>query len=214
MTSYGTPDDMRKLNGLPEGVQDPNYVQDSTLQYYLDLAAPWFLDSISIESRDEPLTGTIDGSNTKFLVSKYPMADKTYDNTISSVDVEIYGWGNSKDLDTKTSLAVASVNWREGRVILSSGPSGTYDVVTGTYRYYLYQPNWELFLAAESYLAGQFYFRAEYMEIPEVQTHGATRFRIINPATRAARAYYDSLSIIRKKPFVKGKAKRTHLHVP
>ncbi len=210
--TYSDPTDMRKLNGLPENVQDPNWKSDNDLQYYLDLASTYFLDSISILKRDQQMSGSINGVNVNFFVRNYPIADQNFDTTINASDVDVYGWGNFDDLNTKTSLGVTSVDWREGRIVLTSAPSSTYDVISCDFRFYLYEPNWELFKAAEAYLAGQFFFRAEYMEIPDTQKVGASSFRITNPATKAMRAYYDALNVIRKKQFVKGKAKGTKLH--
>ena len=211
--TYATANDVRKLVGLPSKVDDPNYVTDDTIEYYLNLAAYQLLNSVTVLVRDEVLTGKIDGSNTEFTVAHYPIADQNFDSLVGTADVTVYTWTDLDDLDTKTQVNVSSVDWLDGRIVLETAPSTSIDGVTADYRYYLYEPDFNLFQLAEAYLAGALFFRAEYMEIPDMEKHGATTFRITNPATKAMKAYYDTLAVIRRNVITKGKMSKVNYRV-
>ena len=207
MARYCTAGEMRTILGLPTSTADPNYDSDQVLNFHLDQAHHAFLGAISVLKRDDPLTGNIDGTNTTFNTSYYPIADRDFDGTIGTLDVDVYGWGDSDDLDTKTSLAVASVDWKEGRIKLSSPPSSTFEVITADYRYSLYEPNFDLFKQAVAYLAGYFYFSAKYMEVPTRLRVGAAYYMGGDPTGNCWRNYLRVLSMIRSKIISKGTLK-------
>jgi len=203
---WTTPSDVRKLVGLPSSSLDPDYASDSVLQYYIERAQYAILPMVSILVRDDQLSGSINGSNTEFYVSNYPIFDSNFDKSINASDITVYGWGDLDDLDTKTSLSVSSVDWREGRVVLSSAPSSTFEALTADYRYSKYEVDWNLLDMATAYLAGYLYLTAEYMEIPLNVRTGAQTYRYTyDPATRCLETYLRMIDLIRKKIVFRGK---------
>jgi len=203
---WTNPSDVRRLLGLPEDTQDPAFATDQDLEYYITRAQYAILPNVSIQVRDDQLTGTINGSNTEFYVSNYPIFDSNFDKTINVSDIQVYGWGDLDDLDTKTPLDVSSINWREGRVVLSSPPSSTFEALTADYRYSKYEVDFNLLEMATAYLAGYLYLTAEYMEIPLNVRTGAQTYRYTyDPATRCLEMYLRMIDLIRKKIVFRGK---------
>ena len=201
---YTDPVQVRRLVGLPFDPLDPNYVSDSVLSDYIELAQILFLDSITVLKRDAILSGSIDGSNVDFETPDKFIADRNFDKMIDSSDIDVYGWTDPSDPKTKTLLNVDQVFWKEGLVVLSSPPDPSYKVLTADYRHYLFEPDMDLFSLAVSYLTGVLYFRSEYMEIPESYKLGAATYRITSPAQRSYQAYLETLNIIRRKQIFRG----------
>ena len=117
---------MRRFNGLPFDDSDPNYDSDVSLEYYIDRAQIAVRSDIMTLVRDDQMSGNINGSNTGFYVTFYPISDGNYDGSINLHDVTCYGWGDLSDFLTKTSLETTSINFKEGRVVLASAPSSTF----------------------------------------------------------------------------------------
>lgn len=205
---WTTPSDVRNLLGLPTSTLDPEYASDSVLDYYITRAQYAVLPDVSIQVRDDILTGDIDGENKEFFVSNYPIFDRNFDKSINASDVDIYGWGDLDDLDTKTSLAVSSTDWREGRIVLTSAPSSTFEAITADYRYSKYEVEFTLLDMATAYLAGFLYLTAEYMEVPFSIRSGPQAYRyIVDPTSRAWELYLKTMSRIKQNPVFKKRKK-------
>jgi len=205
---WTTPSDVRSLLGLPTSTLDPEYASDSVLDYYITRAQYAVLPDVSIQVRDDILTGDIDGENKEFYVSNYPIFDRNFDKSIDVSDVDIYGWGDLDDLDTKTSLAVSSTDWREGRIVLTSAPSSTFEAITADYRYSKYEVEFTLLDMATAYLAGFLYLTAEYMEVPFSIRSGPQAYRyIVDPTSRAWELYLKTMSRIKQNPVFKKRKK-------
>lgn len=199
---YIEPEEVRILIGLPSDPADPNYVSESLISYYLEMAHPLFLDSITVQLRDDRLEGALDGVNTTFRTSKQFIADTDFDFDVDSSDVTVYGW-TGDDPTSKEILEVESVYWRDGIIVLSSPP--VCDRVTADYRYYLYEPDHSLFKICVAYLTGWLLYASEYMEIPETQRLGAMTFRYsLTPSQRCRRLYFETLNILRRKVILGG----------
>jgi len=204
MARYCTAAKMRSLLGLPDSTVNPNYDSDETLEYFIDLSDQEFLSEISVRSYDETCSGGIDGKNNTFNVSSYPIADINFDGSISPSDIEVFTWSDSDDLDTKSSVSVSSVDWREGRIKLTSAPASTIERISCNYRYYLYEPNMNLFEEAVGYLAGEKYFASKYLEAPSRFRIGAGYYVLEDPARRSLALYHEVLNKIREKQFFRG----------
>ena len=194
---WAEPEDMRRWNGLPFDNTDPNYESDDVLEYYLSKAQYAVRPDVMSLIRDDQLSGNIDGINTEFYLSYYPIADQNFDKSLNASDVDCYGWGDLDDFLTKTSIDVASINYLEGRVVLTAAPSSTFDVITCDYHYSLYEVNLDLLEQAVAYFAGYSYFTARYMEIPTNVRIGAQAYKIDSPAETAWMAYLRIMSRIR-----------------
>ena len=208
---WAEPEDMRRWNGLPFDSTDPNYESDDVLEYYLSKAQYAVRPDVMTLIRDEQMSGDIDGSNTEFYLGYYPIGDQNFDKSLNAYDVNCYGWGNLNDYLTKTSVDVASINYLEGRVVLTAAPSSTFDVITCDYYYSLYEVNLDLIEQAVSYFAGYSYFVARYMEVPTNVRIGAQAYKIDSPAETAWRAYLRAMSRIRTELISEYKRKGTRL---
>jgi len=206
MSRWITAEDMRRLNGLPSNDSNPNYAPDSLLQYYIDRGQISVRNHISVMNRDDQMSGSLNGSNTEFYVSNYPIFDNNYDGSINSHDITVYGWGDLDDFNTKTSLSVASVNYLEGRVVMSSAPSSTFEVLTADYRHSRYEIDFTQLELAVAYMSGKIYFEAEYFEIPDRTRVGAQSYTYTErPNIRAWKAYLNAISNIIKNPISSAK---------
>jgi len=197
MARWSDAEAMRRFNGLPFEDSDPNYESDSVLEYYIDRAQIAVRSDVMTLVRNDQMSGDIDGSNTEFYLTFYPISDGNYDKSINFHDVTCYGWGDLGDFLTKTSIETASINFREGRIVLASAPSSTYDVITCDYYYSLYEMDFDLIEQATAYRAGWTYFRATYMEVPSIVRIGAQAYRMDDPALKARNAYLELMNYIK-----------------
>lgn len=199
-------DEFRRYNGLPVDSQDPNHEQDNVLEYYVITGQYNMLPDVSIQVVDDYLSGDVNGSNTVYFTSNKNMFDGNFDKSINAYDVSVYGWGNIDDYNTKTSLAVSLINGSYGRIVLSSAPSSTYDVITADYRYSLYKIDFTNITIAAAFRAGIDYFTARYMEIPNNVRIGAQAYRQDDPVQKAINAYNRALRSIRHQLIRSGTA--------
>lgn len=207
MSSYCSTTDVRMILGLSTISTDPDYEDGTTLQYYIDKAGPLLLQDISVLEVDEVLSGNIDGSNTTFETTSYPIADSNYDNTINASDVELYSWTDSDDPSTKSSLTVSTVYANEGKIVVSSAPASTEDQVTATYRFYLQDSiSFSALPIAQAYLAGWLFLSSEYLLLPDQEAVGVHRWQFRKmPDTRVLENYYKVLQLIKTKTWSKKK---------
>jgi len=205
MARYSTADDMRRIIGLSTISSDPDYVVDADLNYFIDKACTLMIEDFSIQKIDESMSGNINGSNTSFSVSYTPVADINFDGTINSLDVNVYGWTDTSDPSTKTSLAVTTLYPQEGKVVLTSAPASTYEDITCTYRHYLSETiRLALLPLANAYLAGWLYITSEYLLTPDQYAVGALRYNYkLSPITKALNKYYEVMNLIKTKHWTK-----------
>lgn len=202
-----TIDEFRRFNGLPIDSQDPNFEPDNTLEYYVIAGQYNVLPDVSIQVRDEHLSGVIDNANKVFFTGNKMIFDSNFDKSINVYDVSVYGWGDIDDYNTKTSISVASVTSLLGRIQLTSIPSSTYSVLTADYYFSLYEIDFTQLALAAALRAGIDYFTARYMEIPNNVRIGAQAYRMDDPVSKAERAYNRTLRSIRDSLIREGKGK-------
>jgi len=207
-------DAMRRYNGLPLENSDPNYESDGVLDYYLSQAEYAVRPDVMTLVRDDQMSGNINGSNTEFYLSRYPISDQNFDKSINFHDVTCYGWGDLDNFLTKTSIATTSINSREGRVVLTSAPSSTFEAITCDYYYSLYEIDFNLLELATAYLAGWTYFTARYMEVPSNVRIGAQAYRMESPAEKAWMAYLRTMSRIKTELISSSSRKGIRLNRP
>ncbi len=214
MSRWADAEAMRRYNGLPFEATDPNYEADSVLEYYLDNSQYAVRPDVMSYIRDDQISGSINGSNTEFYITNYPIADGNFDGSLNSNDVTVYGWGDINNFLTKTSLGVVSINAVEGRITMSSAPASTYDALTCDYYYSMYEINTTLLEQASAYLAGYTYFVARYMEVPMNVRIGAQAYKMESPAQKAWNAYTVVMSRIRTELIASHRRKGTRLRYP
>ena len=176
MTAVATPADVREAIGLTSEEAD-----DSKLEGYITKAYRNFLNDVGIKVIDNVLTGDIDGTNTIFFTSYTPIADIDFDGTVSTLDIAVYKWGTTGSLDTRETITLSAFDPTYGRLVTTTAPSDTIDIVTASYYYYPRHIPDELIVDAISYLAGYYYVMQEFLLIPEKLSHGSYRWTHVKP---------------------------------
>jgi len=176
-------------------------VSDSDLEFYIKQATKEVIADISVAKKQEVMVGDIDGDNTKFYTQYSPIADVTGDSLVTASDVTIVAWGTLGSLDTRVTFSVSTINDYNGRVVLSSAPSDTFDAVTADYSYYLREINWDMVEIATAYLAGAMYVRKELLLIPDrFAPGGPIRFTYREkPYVELMKLYYHYLDRARRR---------------
>jgi len=196
---YASTADVRMLCGFTV-----DEVNDTDLQYYIDKATNLIIEHISIPRIDEELSGSIDGINTTFNTSYCPIADTDGDTDVDSGDLTVYGWTDSDDPSTKSTLSVQRVYARDGIIVLSSAPSVNIEKITCDYNYTLEENiPWDLVKIACSYLTGFLFIVKEWLLIPDSYSLGAIRFKHTRPYLHYLEQYYNIMSMIKTKVHVK-----------
>jgi hypothetical protein len=190
--TYATIEDLRRIVDIADDADE------SVLDYYLAKATQKVIQDIFIRVTDETLTGNIDGVNNTFEVSKVPMADYDGDKVVGTADVTVVAWGDSSDPATKETLTVSQVYGREGKIVLSSAPSSTFDVITADYSYTKHDYiDWEMIELATAYWAAYLYALKEMALIPEQYALGAARFRHSRPYLLYKELYEQAINDVR-----------------
>jgi len=208
LTNYATAKSIRRYTGLK--VDD---IPDADLEEYLNDADRDVVDDISISRWDDVMSGAINGTNVEFFVQSKPLADTDFDRVVSTVDIKVYKWGTSGSIDSKEEVTISTINAQEGRIILSSAPANTYDVLTANYRFYPSRDtiSWTLVERAASLIAGYYYIMAEYILIPERYARGAIRYIHAKPYYTILDEYYRIINRINTRNYAKKETEETTL---
>jgi len=185
---WTSPDKVRRKLGL-----NSDDVTDDVIEDYIENAQIDVLRDIAICRRDEGLEGNIDGVNSTFETNYKYIADKNFDLLVDSSDVEVYGWMDSDDPTTKTSLSVSTVYPHDGIIVLSNAPSVAYTKITANYYGYNGYVETLWLNDACAYLAAYYYAMSEIVLTPSQWMHGAYRFII---GTDWTHLYLDYLAKI------------------
>ena len=180
----------------------PDRADDEELRYWINEAQLELLRDISLSVQDEEVGGDINGSNTTFTVSHYPIADTDFDKAVGSNDVTVYGWVDGNEPATKTELTVSTIYVNYGTIVLSSAPSSTYDQITMDYRYYPNTINFDLAARATRELAAFKFVFTKYLLIPERLAHGPIRYTFGKPYNRLYNEYKRLVHLMITKPYV------------
>lgn len=176
MSRLCNPQDVRKKLALTE-----DEAPDETIYSYIDDAQKDVVKDISIRVTDESLEGNINGSNTTFTTTAGTfIADRNFDNTVTTTDISIYTWIDSDDPSTKVAATVSTIYANYGKVVLSVAPAATVEKVTADYRYYSAPVDTEVVTEACAYLAAYYYANSEISLMPKQWMHGAYRFMKTN----------------------------------
>lgn len=187
-TGYSNPEEARREIGLK-----PGDVEDTDLEPFLDRAQREVLDQIAIYQFDEVTTGACDGSNTTFQLKHYPIADSNFDKLINTLDVELYKWGDTSEIETRETVSMSTLYPDHGIAIVSSAPASTYDVVVANYWYYPRHIKLNRIHKAVALLAGYYYVRSELLLLPSRWAQGAYRFERGTPSEDLLKEYYRVL---------------------
>jgi len=193
MTHYATAKSIRKYTGIK--VDD---IPDAELEDYLTDGDDNVLDDISIARINDKLAGKIDGINTEYWCVSHPIADVNFDKTVNTLDVKVYKWGKEGSIDLREECTVSSINPHEGRIILSSAPANTFEVISMDYRFYPTSDtiNWNQVEKAASLIAGYYYIFSEYLLIPERYARGAIRYTHAKPYYTLLDEYFRTIEKI------------------
>ena len=195
--TYTTPSKVRSLLGL-----DSTQAPDSVLNNFITYADQIVTRMISVLVVDEEMSGTIDGSNTEFYVSHYPIADTDYDKTVDTDEVTVYGWTDSSDPNTKTQLTVSQVKADIGLIILETAPTTDYKKITCTYSYYTRKIDWNLVELASTLYTAYRFIVSEVLLVPESWSLGSLKVKLgsrkLYPYHELHREFLNVIDMIRK----------------
>jgi hypothetical protein len=197
---WTTPAKVREIIGLSE--ED---APDELLNQYIDRAQRDMFNDISIRVKDEELVGSINGENTTFSFSHYPLCDWNFDNIVDENDIKVYKWGKRGSIELKEYCPVSSIDDSYGKVYLASAPASTYEVVTADY-YYVNTDvvRTEDIRNACSFLAAYYYVLGEYLLVPLTISHGGYRLTIDKPYDLLRKEYEKAIDRILQRPYRKG----------
>ena len=132
--SYLTVEDFREKTLLGKGE-----VSDRDIEQIVPEVNRAILDDIAERVNFEDLDGTIDASNTEFKTAHKPIADSDLSQVEDIADVDIYEGKNTSEgnLDYgTTTVAVSSIEKRNGIVNLTTAPTTGVASVFANYSYY------------------------------------------------------------------------------
>ena len=165
---WTSPEDIRRRLGLSDDEAPDELVED----YIIDAQKELRRD-IAFYVFDDVLSGNLDG--TTFTLNHTFVADKNYDNTVDINDIEVYGWTDSDDPITRTTLSVSTIYPEYGKIVLTSVPSD-YEKITACYYYYDIAIDTSLISEACTDLAAYYFAEREILLMPRQWMHGAYRY--------------------------------------
>jgi len=197
---YCTVSDVRDLTDITS-----SDISDTELSSLIDLATQMIIKDITIPVVGEKLSGSINGTNTTFSTSYYPIADINGDKTVDGSDVTVYLWTDSSDPSTKSTISVETIYPNEGKIVLSSAPSSSVEKITCDYSYTWHDSiNWELVKVACVYLTAFLFYVKKYTAIPLSVARGPIRFRWdVKPYVSYLNQYYHVMSLVKSKKYSK-----------
>lgn len=121
------------------GLSQTTDVSDSDLNAFIVQASRTLHSDIAIRHFNARCTGTIDGSNTVFILPHPYIADRDLDSTIDTTDLVVRTGTRDATTDaiTRAVVSVSSVDETRGAVTLAAAPATTVDFVEVDYDRYL-----------------------------------------------------------------------------
>lgn len=190
---YTTPADVRDLLGLTI-----SEVEDHVLEELITKSQNIVLHYIQIQVRDEVIALDAETGTTIPLDNKY-IADTNFDKTINASDVLVYGWIDSEDPGSRSSLALSILYPEHGIIVLSSDASD-YEKVTVNYSYYTCSIDWNLLDMAVAYYAAMLWVAKEEFLVPDDLTIGNVRVRQRQPWDRFRDEFLRMINHITEVP--------------
>jgi len=205
---YCTVADVRALTDITS-----SEIDDFDLESLIDLATKMIIEDLTISVHEEELTGSIDGVNTTFSTSHYPIADTNGDKSVTGADLTVYTWTDSSDPSTKSSVPVSAVYPDQGKIVLSSAPPSTVKKITCSYSYtWEEEINWDLIKLACAYLTGFLFYVKKYTAIPLSIARGPIRMKFdVKPYREYLDQYYHVMSLVKEKSGVRKTAEEMTL---
>ncbi len=180
-------------------------ISNQDLQTFINYSSSMIVSELAIPIKDEEPTGNIDGSNTTFEVSKYPIADVNCDGSIGPADVTVYQWTDEDDPSTKSSISVSTIYQREGYIVVTTAPSASIEKITIDYSFtYEEALSWDLIRVACAYLTAYLFCIKKFTVLPTTLSRGPLRFAYrVKPYDEYLKKYNDIMSLVRTKMYAK-----------
>lgn len=171
--TFTTEQDIRDLLGLT--IDD---APDDVLSPFITKAQYVILHYIQIQIQDEVVS--LDTTGTTIALSNQYISDTNFDKVVNASDVKVYGWSDTENVGSRSTLTVSTIYPDHGIVVLSADAS-SYDQVTVDYSYYTCAIDWNLLGMAAAYYAGMLWVAKEEFLVPEDLTIGNIRVRQKQP---------------------------------
>ena len=182
-------------------------ISNDDLDQFINIASSIMIEDLTISVVEEEISsGAIDGNNSTFELSKFPIADISGNKTVGSEDIVVYGYTIRDDPSTKSTIEVSTVYSREGIFVTSSAPSASIEQITVDYSYTLddNSPNWELVKVACSYLTAYLFSIRKFTVIPDSLNRGPLRYSYkTKPYNEYYKKYEELMSKIKTQLHIK-----------
>jgi len=200
MSNYVLSSEVRLLVGLTQ-----SDISNDDLDDLIELATQFCIRDLTISVRDECPTGSINGVNKTFEVAHYPIADISGNKTVGAEDITVYTWGDKENPATKSSISVSTVYDRDGIIVVTTAPSGTFEALSIDYSYTLEENiDWELVKMAVAYLTGYIFAIKKFTVVPDSLSRGPIRFRYYTkPYNEYLSKYYELMNQVKSKRHIK-----------
>lgn len=170
---YSTPQDIRDLLGLTN-----DDAPDAILEEFITKAQNVILHYIQIRVIEEQVV--LDSSGKTIELGYRFLADTDFDKEIGTLDVTVYGYVDSANIETRTELDI-SIVWPENGILKLSADASDYGKLTVSYSYYTCAIDWNLVAMATAYYAGMLWVAREEFLVPDELTIGNVKVRQKQP---------------------------------
>lgn len=190
-----TPDAVRRYLGLTS-----DDVEDSDIKLYIESSQKELLRDLAYSTIDDVSVSTI---GTTITFSQPYIADRNFDNTISTDDIKVFGWTDKDDPISKVSLTVTNIYSNYGKVVVSASIAG-YQKVTADYYYYPQPVYLDEVPDACAVLTAFNYALSEMILAPKQWMHGSYRFLKTDNIADLELLYWKRIASLRGKMHEKG----------
>jgi len=200
---WTTPEDVRLvLNVSIEELSDEN------ANKWITKAQEFVRSDTGVRVTFDKLKGDIDGSNTKFYVTRPPIGDKDFDLSITASDISVYGLKETEDESTKEALVVSSIYPETGLVVLTSAPDpAKYKEIRADYWQSWVHEFPESIKYATALMSANFYMGSEFGMLPVEYRLGTMTLRYFArglgkaglPQAKYWGMYRDAIAPLRRK---------------
>jgi len=180
-------------------------ISNEDLQTFINMAGTIIAGDLTIDVKDEEAVGDINGTNSTFKVSNYPIADTNTDSVVNSSDLTVYSWSDASNPATKSTVAVTTVYPREGYIVLTTAPVASIAKVTVDYAFtYEDALSWDMIKLACSYMTAYLYCIKKFTVLPTTVSRGPLRFQYAaKPYDEYYKKYQDIMASVKTQMHVK-----------
>jgi len=189
---YTNAQDVRDLIGLT--LDD---AKDEVLDPLIEKSQVVILHYIQIQVMDEQVS--LDSSGFTLSLSNRYLADLNFDKAVNKDDIVVWGWTDSDDISTRSTLSLSTL-WPEHGLLKLSADGSDYEKITVDYSYYTCRIDWDLLAMATSYYAAMLWVAREEFLVPEELVIGNVRVRQKQPWNKLRLEFLRIINLMTEIP--------------